>query len=64
MCKQRFLKKPCSIGIVIKSKLMGTQVSMNEEVQNLLLLEREVVSFILSVETEVSKYKLATNLAI
>ena len=40
------------------------QVSMNEEVQNLILLEREVVSVISSVETEVSKYQLATNLAI
>ena len=43
---------------------MGTQVSMNEEVQGLLLLEREVVSVIWIVETEVSKYELATNLAI
>ena len=44
---------------------MGTQASMNEEVQDLLLLlEREVVSVISSVETEVSKYELATNLAI
>ena len=37
---------------------------MNEEVQDLLLLEREVVSVISSVETEVFKYELATNLAI
>ena len=43
---------------------MGTQVSMNEEVPDLLLLEREVCSVISSVETEVSKYELATNLAI
>ena len=44
---------------------MGTQASMNEGVQDLLLLlEREVVSVISSVETEVSKYELATNLAI
>ena len=44
---------------------MGTQASMNEEVQDLLLLlKREVVSVISSVETEVSKYELATNLAI
>ena len=43
---------------------MATQVSMNEEVPDLLLLEREVCSVISSVETEVSKYELATNLAI
>ena len=43
---------------------MGTQVSVNEEVQDLLLLEREVVSVISSVETEVFKYELATNLVI
>ena len=43
---------------------MGTQVSMNEEVQGLFLLEREVVSVIWIVETEVSKYELATNLVI
>ena len=42
---------------------MDMQVSMNEEVPDL-LLEREVGSVISSVETEVSKYKLATNLAI
>ena len=41
---------------------MGTQVSMNEEVPDLLLLEREVDNVISSVETEVSKYELATNL--
>ena len=35
----------------------------NDEFQDL-LLEREVVSVISSVETEVSKYELATNLAI
>ena len=64
MCKQRFLEKPCSIRSVIKSKSMGTQVFMNEEVQDLLLLEREVVSVISSVETQVSKYELATNLAV
>ena len=40
------------------------QVFMNEEVQNLLFLEREVGSVISSVETEVSKYVLATNLVI
>ena len=43
---------------------MGMQVFMNEEVQNLLFLEREVGSVISSVETEVSKYELATNLVI
>ena len=43
---------------------MGTQVSMNEEVPDLLLLEREIGSVISSVEAEVSKYELATNLAI
>ena len=37
---------------------------MNEEVPNLLLLEREVGSVISSVETEISEYELATNLAI
>ena len=42
---------------------MGMQVSMNEEVQDLLLLDREVVSVISSVEAEVSKYEQATNLA-
>ena len=42
---------------------MGMQVSMNEEVPDL-LLEWEVGSVISSVETEVSKYELATNLAI
>ena len=42
---------------------MATQVSMNEEVPDL-LLEREVGSVISSVETEISKYELATNLAI
>ena len=40
------------------------QVSMNKEVPHLLLLEREVGSVISDVKTEVSKYKLATNLAI
>ena len=44
--------------------MMGTQVSMNEEVPDLLLPEREVDSVISSVETKVSKYKLATNPAI
>ena len=43
---------------------MGMQVSMNEEVPDLLLLEMDVGSVISSVETEVSKYELATNLAI
>ena len=43
---------------------MGTQVSMNGEVPDILLLEREVGSVISSVETEVSKYELVTNLAI
>ena len=43
---------------------MDTQVSMNEEVPDLLPLERQVDSVISSVETEVSKYELATNLAI
>ena len=42
---------------------MSTQVFINEEVPNL-LLEREVGSNISSVETEVSRYELATNLAI
>ena len=37
---------------------------MNEEVPDLLLLEREVGSVISSVETEIFKYELATNLAI
>ena len=37
---------------------------MNEEVPDLLLLEREIGSVISSVETEVSKYELAINLAI
>ena len=44
---------------------MDTQVSMNEEVPDLLLLlERAVGSVISSVEIEVSKYEPATNLAI
>ena len=43
---------------------MGMQVSMNEEVPDFLLPEREVGSVIPGVETEVSKYELATNLAI
>ena len=43
---------------------MDTQVSMNEKVPDLLFLERQVDSVILSVETEVYKYELATNLAI
>ena len=43
--------------------MIYTQVSMNEEVPDL-LLGIEVDSVISSVETEVSKYKLATNLAI
>ena len=43
---------------------MGMQVSMNEEVPDLLLQEMDVGSVISSVETEVSKYELATNLAI
>ena len=42
---------------------MGMQVSMDEVVPDL-LLEREVVSIIPSVETEISKYELARNLAI
>ena len=37
---------------------------MNEEVADLLLLEREVDSVISSVETEAYKYELAANLAI
>ena len=37
---------------------------MNEEVPDLLLLEMEVGSVISNVETEVSKYEIATNLAI
>ena len=37
---------------------------MNEEVPDLLLLEREDGSVVSSVETEVFKYELATNLAI
>ena len=59
---KRFLKRLCSFRNVVKSKSMGTQVSMNEEVPDLLLLEREVDNVISSVETEVSKYELATNL--
>ena len=43
---------------------MGTQVSMNEEVPDILLPEREVDSVISSVKTEVSRYELSTNLAI
>ena len=43
---------------------MGMQVSMDEVVPDFLLLEREVVSVIPSVETEISKYELARNLAI
>ena len=39
---------------------MGMQVSMNEKDTDLLLQEREVGC----VKTEVSKYELATNLAI
>ena len=58
------MKKPWSFRSAIKSKSIGTQVSMNEVVPDLLLLEREVGSVISSVETEVSKYELATNLAI
>ena len=42
---------------------MGRQVSMTEEVADL-LLEREVSTVISSVQTEVSKYELATNLAV
>ena len=37
---------------------------MNEKVLDLLYLEREAGSVISSVETEVSKYELATNLTI
>ena len=40
------------------------QVSMNEEVPDILLPEREVDSVISSVKTEVSRYELSTNLAI
>ena len=43
---------------------MGMQISMNEELLDLLLLEREVGSVISSVENGISKYELATNLAI
>ena len=43
---------------------MGAQVSMNEEVPDILLPEREVDSVISSVKTEVSRYELSTNLAI
>ena len=43
--------------------MMGTQVSMNEEV-SYLLPEREVGSVISNVETEVSKYELAKDLLI
>ena len=43
---------------------MATQVSMNEEVPDLLLLAREVGNVISSAETEIFKYELATNLAI
>ena len=48
----------------IKRKSMGTQASMNEEVPDLLLLERKLENVISSVETEVSICELATNLAI
>ena len=57
-------KKSRSFRSVIRSKSVGTQVSINEEVTDLLHLEREVDSVISSVETEVSKYELATNLAV
>ena len=64
LCKKRCLKKPCSFRSVIKSKSMGTQVSMNEKVPDLLLLEGEVDSVISSAETEVSTSDLATNIDI
>ena len=57
-------KKSRSFRSVIRSKSVGTQVSINEEVTDLLHLEREVDSVISSVETEVSNYELATNLAV
>ena len=57
-------KKPCSFRNVLQTKSMGTQISMNEEVPELLLLEREVDSVISGVEIEVSKYELAADLAI
>ena len=57
-------KKSRSFRSVIRSKSVGTQVSINEEVTDLLHLEREVDSVMSSVETEVSKYELATNLAV
>ena len=47
-------KNPCSFRIAIKNKSMGKQVSMNEEVADVLLLERDVDSVISSVETGVS----------
>ena len=61
---KKYHKKACSFRNVIKSKSMGTQVSINKEVPDLFLIESEVDSVISSVETEVSKYQLATNLAI
>ena len=56
-------KKACSFRSVIKSKSMGTQVSMNEEVPDL-FFPSVILSVISSVETEVSKYQPATNLTI
>ena len=53
-------EKPFNFQSVIKSKPMGTQVSINEEVPDH-LLEREVDCVTSSVETEVSKYELATH---
>ena len=38
-------KKLCSFRSVIKSKLMSMQVSINEQVPDLVLLKREAVSF-------------------
>ena len=57
-------KKLCSFRSVIKSKSMDTQVFVSEEIPDLLLLEMEVHSVISGVETDVSKYEIATNLVI
>ena len=49
--KKLALEKNLCFRSVIKSKSMGMQVSMNEEVADLLLLESETDSVISSVET-------------
>ena len=47
-------KNPCSLRTAIKNKSMGKHISMNEEVADVLLLERDVDSVISSVDTGVS----------